>query len=288
MRVADVADNARDETEWLMTQHTHKVILITGASSGIGAACATYLAEQGHHVYGTSRRQQSIQTAFNWLQMDVTNEASIRQAVQIMLEREGRLDVVVNNAGIGYAGAVEDTSLAEAYETFETNFFGVLRVCHTVLPTMRAQASGLIINVSSIGGMMGLPYQGLYSASKFAIQGLTEALRMEVKAFGICVVLIEPGDIRTQFTANRRSTRLSGHDSTYAQVYRRALAKIEADERQGAPPEIVAKLMSRIIAHPSPRPRYIVGPFYEKLAVWIKHLLPARFFEWIMMKNYGL
>lgn len=271
-----------------MIERKNKVVLITGASSGIGRACAVYLAQQGYCVYGTSRRPVQDGLPFAMLQMDVTDDASVQRAVQTVLEQQGRIDVVVNNAGIGYGGAVEDTSIEEAQATFETNFFGALRVCHTVLPSMRAQKSGTIINVSSIGGLMGLPYQGLYSASKYAVEGLSDALRMEVKGFGVNVVLLEPGDISTKFTANRRSTRSADSNSVYSETYASVLAKIEADERGGAKPEIVARAVARIIASPKPGARYIVGPFYEKLAVLVKRLLPDWLFERMMMLNYGV
>lgn len=270
-----------------------KVVLVTGGSSGIGAACARRLAERGHRVYGTSRRPAEAPAgaarAFTLLPMDVTDAASVQAAVDRVLAEAGRIDVVVNNAGIGYAGAVEDTSLAEARATFETNFFGALRVCKAVLPAMRAQGAGLIVNVSSIGGLMGLPYQGLYSASKYALEGLSEALRIEVRPFGVRVVLVEPGDIRTAFTANRRSVqRAEDPASPYREQYRRTLARIEADEVGGAPPEVVARTVARIVANPRPRLRYVVGPFYEQVAVWIKRLVPAGLFEWLMRMNYRI
>lgn len=271
-----------------MAKTSEKVILVTGASSGIGRACATALAQQGHHVYGTSRVPRSPVGNFAMLPMDVTDATSVQAAVQTLLEREGRIDIVVNNAGIGYGGAIEDTALKEAQATFETNFFGVLRVCHAVLPSMRAQRSGLIINISSIGGMISLPFQGLYSASKYALEALSEALRMEVKRFGIHVVLVEPGDTATQFTANRRNTRGADENPVYHEAYRRTLAQIEADERGGAAPESVARTVLRIVASSRPKVRYVVGPFHQKLAVLIKCLVPSRVFEWIIMRVYGV
>ncbi|MFN2284485.1 MAG: SDR family NAD(P)-dependent oxidoreductase [Anaerolineae bacterium] len=265
-----------------------KVILVTGASSGIGRACAMALARQGHCVYGTSRLPRSADSDFTMLPMDVTDATTVQAAVQTLLEREGHIDVVVNNAGIGYGGAVEDTAIEEAQATFETNFFGALRVCHAVLPAMRAQGSGIIINISSIGGMISLPFQGLYSASKYALEAMSEALRMEVKRFGIHVVLVEPGDTSTQFTANRRSARGAEENPVYREVYRGTLARIEADERNGAAPETIARTVLRIVASPRPKVRYIVGPFYQKLAVLVKRLIPSGLFERIIMMTYGI
>lgn len=271
-----------------MAKKKGKVILVTGASSGIGRACAIGLAQQGHRVYGTSRTLRNTESDVTMLAMDVTDAASVQAAVQMLLDREGCIDVVVNNAGIGYGGAVEDTSTDEAQATLDTNFFGVLRVCHAVLPTMRAQGHGTIINISSIGGMISLPFQGLYSASKYALEAMSEALRMEVKRFGIHVALVEPGDTCTQFTANRRTTRRVDENPVYREAYRRTLARIEADERNGASPETVARTVLRIVASSRPQVRYVVGPFHQKLAVLVKRLIPAGLFERIIMMVYGV
>lgn len=268
-----------------------KVILVTGGRTGIGRACAEALSQAGYRVYGTSRDPSKADTqalGFELLRMDVDDAASVDAAIATILAEAGRLDVVVNNGAFGYGGAVENTSIEEAKALFETNFFGVLRVCHAVLPAMRAQRGGLIVNMSSIGGVMGLPYQGLYAASKFAVEGLSESLRLEVKRFGIDVVLLEPGDIRTPFTANRRHTTASQTESTYRDQYAKTLAKIERDEQSGASPEVVGRALLRIVGSRHPRPRYVVGPFYERLAVWAKRLLPGCWFERILMWNYGI
>jgi NADP-dependent 3-hydroxy acid dehydrogenase YdfG len=165
-----------------------RVVLITGASSGIGQACARHLARQGYQVFGTSRRPQGgADEPFEMIPMDVTDEDSVRQGVATVLARAGRLDVVVNNAGFGFGGAVEDTSIDEARELFETNLFGMLRVCRAVLPHLRERRAGTIVNVSSLAGLIGQPFVGMYCATKFATEGLTEALRMEVRPFGIHV-----------------------------------------------------------------------------------------------------
>lgn len=264
------------------------VVLITGARTGIGRACADLLTAQGCRIYGTSRHPPEAELGFTMLKMDVNETASVEAGVRTLLDREGRLDVVVNNAGFGYGGAVEATSIAEAKATFETNLFGVLRVCQAVLPAMRAQHAGLIVNVSSVGGRMGLPYQGVYSASKFALEGMTEALRMEVKAFGVDVALIEPGDVQTDFTDNRLTTEASTDASAYADQHRETIARIETDERSGAPPDLVARTLWRVIRARRPKPRYVAGRLYEKAAVLAKRWLPDAWFEWILMKTYGL
>ncbi|MFP4396115.1 MAG: SDR family oxidoreductase [Anaerolineales bacterium] len=277
-----------------MTNPSQKrnVVLITGASSGIGKACATHLAHQGYHVYGTSRQRRPPNALFTMLQMDVREDDDVDAGVQEILSREERLDVVINNAGFGYSGAVEDTSVEEARTMFETNLFGALRVCHAVLPTMRAQGQGTLINIGSIGGIIGLPYQGLYCAAKFALHGMTEALRMEIKGLGldINVVLVAPGDIRTDFPAHRQTTRATEQEggSAYAAQHQRARAAFEEDELNGAEPSRVAQIVGKIIQDPSPKARYLVGGFDEKLAAHLKPLLPPRLFDWIVMREYEI
>lgn len=266
-----------------------KVILITGASSGIGRACAEALAAQGHRVYGASRSAPSLAAAISMLPMDVTDAASVAAGVRALLEREGRLDVVLNNSGAGSGGAVEETTLAEAVALMDLNFFGVLRVCKAVLPIMRLQGRGLIINMSSIGGLMGLPYQALYSASKYALEGFSESLRMEVAAFGIRVVLVEPGDVATAFTLNRRHAAAARDPrSPYTAPYRRVMARVEADERRGITPAAVARLVTQIVASRKPRTRYVIGPLNQCLAAWLKPFLPAALAERLLMAYYGL
>jgi NAD(P)-dependent dehydrogenase (short-subunit alcohol dehydrogenase family) len=270
------------------------VVLVTGASSGIGKACADFLFVRGCRVYGTSRQAPravvrrstpDIAPAFQLIPLDVTSDESVAGAVGIVLACEGRIDAVVNNAGFGLAGAVESTSIEEAREQLETNFLGTMRVCRAVLPVMRQQGAGRILNVSSIAGLIGIPFQALYSASKFAVEGFTEALRMEVAPFGIRVVLIEPGDFRTGFTASRRMARGAGAEA-YAARQAKALAVMEHDETNGATPEAVGRLVHRIIRMRSPRARYSVGPVSEKFALALKRFAPARLFEWGIATYY--
>jgi NAD(P)-dependent dehydrogenase (short-subunit alcohol dehydrogenase family) len=270
-----------------------KTILITGASSGIGKACAAHLSGQGHRVFGTSRLapfppELAPPGVTTMIQMDVTEDDSVERAVGFVLESTGRIDAVVNNAGISVAGAVEDTMIQEAKFQFETNFFGALRVCRAVLPTMRSQQRGTIVNVSSIAGLIALPYQAMYSASKFALEGLTEALRMEVKPFGIHVVLVEPGDTRTGATDNRRIVAGARQSQAFSNHFEQMMAAVEADERSGISPDIVARLVGRIIDSPSPRLRYRVGSFVQMLAAVLKGILPGRLFEWALMAYYRL
>jgi NAD(P)-dependent dehydrogenase (short-subunit alcohol dehydrogenase family) len=263
-----------------------KVVLVTGASSGIGRSCAEYLAARGYQVYGASRSPVES-SGVHSLAMDVRDDASVRDALAAIVAREGRIDVVVNNAGIAIAGAVEDTSIEEAREQFDVNFFGVLRVCRGVLPMMREQRAGYIVNIGSIGGLVAIPYQGLYSASKFALEGFSESLRLEVGALGVRVVLIEPGDHRTGLTANRRKTEGSQSNPAYREGFERAVNRMAADEQGGPAPELVARLLHRIITRPRPRLRYTVGPVPERAAVWLKRLMPYGVVEKVMKSYYS-
>ncbi len=262
------------------------VVLITGASSGIGRASASYLSGRGYRVFGTSRHPSppSEPSSFEMIEMDVTDDDSVCRAIDLIITQAGRLDAVVNNAGVVSGGSLEDTPMDEARWLFETNFFGTLRVCKAVLPIMRKQRSGYIVNISSLAGRLAAPYQGQYSATKFAIEGFSEALRMEVKRFGIHVVMIEPGDMPTGNTASRHKCV----SETYAEDYAKAIEVINHDERHGANPEQVGRLLERILRNPSPRLRYTVGHLDQRAAVWVKRIAPERLMEWIMMDHYRL
>ncbi len=269
-----------------------RVILITGASSGFGHACARLLSEKGHRVFGTSRNasfeQEVKDRPFTLIPMDVRDQDSVDAGVAYILKQESRIDAVVNNAGFGIAGSVEDTSLEEICAQFETNFFGMLRVCRAVLPQMRSQGSGHIVNISSLAGLMGVPFQGAYSASKFAIEGLTEALRMEVKPFGIQVVLIEPGDFKTGFTKNRVKTKASQQSPVYAEKFQKALEIIEKEEQNGPSPDKLAVLVEKVITHPAPRLRYTAGGMLQRFAAVFKRIAPASLFERAIMITYRI
>ena len=266
----------------------NRVVLITGASSGIGKACADRLASDGDIVYGASRHPSDEATAPNLhlIAMDVNSDESVAAAIDGIVRAEGRIDVVVNNAGFGIAGSVEDTSIEEAKALFETNFFGMLRVCKAVLPVMRRARQGRIVNISSLGGRIGLPYQGLYSATKFAVEGMSEALRMEVHQFGIRVIMIEPGDFRTGFTKNRRYVSASQRGSAYEGSFERTIEVAEKDEQGGSSPERIANLLVRILASRRPKVRYSVGGMSQRAAAVLKQILPSRTFEWALMKYY--
>ena len=220
------------------------------------------------------------------IQMDVDSEASVREGVHYVLEQAGCIDVAVNNAGVGIVGPVEDTSVEEARAQFETNLFGAWRVCRATLPPMRQQGDGLIVNIGSIGGLAGIPFQAAYSASKFGLEGLTESLRLEVRPFGIRVVIIEPGNIDTDATARSETTRV--RTDAYHEHLECARQAMIRSERNGAKPEAVARLLGRIMLSSRPRVRYTVGPAPERAAASIKRVLPSRLFERLLLHESGL
>ncbi|RFZ90269.1 SDR family oxidoreductase [Mucilaginibacter conchicola] len=266
-----------------------KVILVTGASAGIGLATATTLANEGHAVYGTSRTiDEGDNYPFTVIRMDVTDDVSVQAAVRKIMSEEGRIDVLINNAGNGIAGALYDTPVDAARSQFEVNFFGVIRVSRTVLQLMIPRRTGLIINVSSIAGLIGLPYQGLYSASKFAIEGYSQSLRMELASTGIHIAVINPGDFRTAFTNNRQKLPFDFPDNSLRKDYESALASMERDEAKGGDPARVASRISRIVNSARPKQNYPVGALGQTIAPLLKALLPGKLFVRLMNDHYGL
>lgn len=267
----------------------NRVVLITGASSGFGKATAEYLSEKGFRVYGTSRTAVNGEGngSFTMVRMDVADDNSVNAAVEYVLQKEGRIDVLFNNAGIGISGSIEDTTIDEAKLIFETNFFGVMRVTRAVLPVMRDQKEGYIINTSSIGGVIGLPFQGLYSSTKFAVEGFTEALSKEVRPFGIKVSMVEPGDFRTGFTASRKYVKNSGEGSAYRERFLNAMKIIEHDETNGCLPIEMAKTVYKIISSKNPGLRYKIGFRLQRAAAFLKKIMPERIYERLLIKYYS-
>ncbi|MCF8359739.1 MAG: SDR family oxidoreductase [Prolixibacteraceae bacterium] len=263
-----------------------KVIFITGISSGFGKHASGLLTKRGHTVYGTVRKECATPDGVNVLKMDLTDEASIKSAVEEVSAKEGRIDVLINNAGMHTGGAVEETPADLFARQMSTNFTGTVQLTQQVLPVMRKQGRGTIINISSIGGLMGLPFQGFYSASKFAIEGLSEALRMELKQFNIKVVVVNPGDFATSNTANR--TNILADNSPYEAQFNRSLSQIEKDETGGWNPEILARKLCEIVECKHPRNRYVVGSFDQKLAVVLKRILPVGWFQGIIESHYKI
>ena len=265
-----------------------KVVLITGASSGIGKSIANYLSEKGMVVYGTSRtKTEDNSLSFTMISLDVLDINSIQKAVSDIVKNEGRIDVLINNAGMGITGSVEDTPTDEMKRVFDTNFFGAIDVMKTVLPQMRKQKNGKIINITSIAGYMGLPFRGIYSATKGALEIITEATRMEVKQFGIQIVNVAPGDFATNIAAGRYHTPVF-EDSAYKEKYQENLHLMDAHVDGGMNPEVMAKAIFKIIENKTPKIHYKVGGFMEKFSIVLKRVLPDKMYEKLLMNHYKL
>ncbi len=255
-----------------------KVIVVTGASAGIGKSCADRLHQSGWTVFGASRRGTSS-GGWTSLTMDVDDDTSVSDGVNRVLSEQGRIDAVIACAGFGLAGPVERTPIAAAKEQLETNFWGAVRLVQASLPAMRAQGGGAIVLVSSLGGLIGLPFQAFYSASKFAMEGYGEALAYEVAPFGVRVTLVEPGNIATDFTSSRRDVDAADGDDPYSAAAKKAIGVMERDEANGASPEVVADVVERVLLAKRPPRRVSAGKFDERIGVIGKRLLPHSLFE---------
>lgn len=266
---------------------TSPVVLVTGASSGIGEATAIKLLAAGYKVYGTSRRgAKSGQYAFPMLALDVTDDLSVEAAINELLELEGRIDVLVNNAGFGVApAAAEESSIEQAKAIFDTNFFGIVRMTLAVAPSMRQQRSGQIINIGSILGLVPVPYAALYSASKHAVAGYSEALDHELRGYGIRVSVIEPAYTKTLFEVNnlQPDTKLSAYQpirTHVGKVVNEAMAN--ADE-----PSVVAEVVLKAIRAEQPKRRYTAGKTAAQLQ-FLRRFAPAGLFDAAIRKNLQL
>jgi NAD(P)-dependent dehydrogenase (short-subunit alcohol dehydrogenase family) len=250
-----------------------KVILITGVSSGFGKSAAARLAANGHTVYGTVRKPCEVDPLVHVLTMDLLDKDSIAAAVRTVVEEQGRIDVLINNAGMHLGGPIEEAPEELFRRQMETNVYGLVHVLQAALPYLRSNPGSTIVNFSSIGGLMGLPFQPFYSASKFAIEGLSDALRLEIQPFGVRVVVVNPGDFATSNTDNRINIVREG--GPYEAQFDRTRTKFEHDERHGGNPEVMAKVLLKIVESRKPCSRYVVGTFEQKLSVWLKRLLPT-------------
>lgn len=265
-----------------------KVVLITGGSSGIGKTVGIYLQKKGYKVYGSSRKPENVtNNSFPLVAIDVRNSESIQQAVQEIIDIEGKIDVLINNAGVGITGPIEEIPLEEIQNNFHTNVFGPIEMMKAVLPFMRNQNSGLIINVTSIAGYMGLPYRGIYSASKGALELITESIRMEVKPFNIKVTNVAPGDFATDI-ASRRFHAPILENSPYKKVYSEQLATIDEHVDEGGDPIEMAKAIDKIIQNQNPKVHYKVGAFMQKFSIFLKKVLADTTYERILMNHYKI
>ncbi len=265
-----------------------KVVLVTGASSGIGKAIALYLQKEQYTVYGTSRNPQRVtDAAIQLIPMDVHSQESINKAVQYVVNQESRIDVLINNAGVGITGPMEETPIDAIKNAMDTNFYGPLRVLQAVLPHMRAQKSGRVINITSIAGYMGLPYRGIYSATKSALEIATEAYRMECAHLNIHFSNVAPGDFATNIASGRFHAPVK-NGSDYEAGYAHTLQLMNDHVSNGGDPVEVAKIVAAILTKKSPGIHYKVGTPLQKCSVLLKKLLPEKRYEKMLKKHYGL
>lgn len=265
-----------------------KVVLITGGSSGIGKSIGEFLKNKGFVVYGTSRNPDKYPNSkFPIIALDVTKTDTIEGCIAEVLSLENKIDVLINNAGAGITGPVEEIPDEEIKRNFETNFFGPINVIKAVLPSMRSQNSGLIINITSIAGYMGLPFRGVYSASKGALELITEAFRMELKDFNIEMTNVAPGDFATNIAAGRYHAPVL-EDSPYKEKYGHSLKTMDAHVDEGGDPNEMAKAIYRIIETPQPKIHYKVGAVMQKFSIVLKRILPDKVYEKMLMKHYEL
>jgi NAD(P)-dependent dehydrogenase (short-subunit alcohol dehydrogenase family) len=278
--------------------HRSPVVLVTGASSGIGRAIAKAFAAKGFEVFGTSRNPSTTEPipGVEFVRLDVTDAASATAAVSTVVERAGRIDILVNNAGFGVIGAAEESSAAQAQQLFETNFFGLVRLTQLVLPGMRKQRGGRILNVSSMGGRATLPGGAFYHASKYAVEAFSDALRMEVAQFGIEVVLIEPGPVKTPWNdtaAGSLGEAASGSGTDPYAAYKAAVGVSFSRTvsgplaRLGSDAQDIAKVITRAVTAQRPRTRYLINPV-AKSVVTLNRLLPGRAYDAVIRRQYGL
>jgi NAD(P)-dependent dehydrogenase (short-subunit alcohol dehydrogenase family) len=268
-----------------MANGPRRVVLITGASSGIGRATAELLAARSYRVFGGVRAPATTRplAGVELVPLDVRDEASAKACVDEVRSRAGRIDVLINNAGVNLLGAVEETSISQAQALFDTNVIGILRMIQAALPDMRRQGAGLIVNIGSILGLIPAPFMGVYASTKHAVEGLSESLDHEVRAFGIRVVLIEPHYTRTNLDAS--AAQAEGRIDAYALQRQRTAAVVTRETNTGLEPRRVAEDVLRAIEGPY-RMRRPIGR--AALLSWLRRLLPARLFEPSLRKAYGL
>lgn len=263
-----------------MNIQNSQTIIITGSSTGIGFALAEFFGQKGHRVYGLSRKK-TVSAYFTTIPTDITDNTQIRNAILEILKTESSIDVLINNAGMGMVGPVEDSSQDEILRLFNLNLVGSVQMMSAVLPKMREQQSGKIINISSIGSEMGLPFRGFYSASKSALDKVTEAIRYEVSPWKISVCALHLGDIKTNIAENRVRTVVSApYQKTFDKVY----ALMNRHVHDGDLPIAVAAFVEKLLGKKTWKAHYYFGPFGQKIGVPLKWILPQSFYENLMKK----
>ena len=280
-----------------------KIAVVTGSSSGIGFETSLLLARNGFYTYATIRsldkssklvdisNEEDNNLSLDVLQLDVTDDKSVKDAINIIADKQGRIDLVVNNAGYGSTGAVEDFSIDEIKAQFETNFFGAIRVIQSVLPLMRKQRTGIIVNISSIGGRIAFPFSPSYASTKFALEGLSEALQYEIDQFGIKVILIEPGIIKTNFLDNiKRAKRATDPNSPYNELLQRRIERLKTMFENGTAPEEVAKVILKAVTSDNNEKldlRYVVGSDANSLLEKRKSMSEREFSKFMSQNVLG-
>jgi|TARA_B110000967_G_C18749170_1_gene491896 short-subunit dehydrogenase len=265
-----------------------KVVLITGGSSGLGKSIGEFLIEKKFKVYGTSRYPEKYpDSKFPILKLDINQPDSICACVTELISKTNRIDILINNAGVGITGPIEEIPINEMKRNFDTNFFGPVQMINTVLPYMRKQNTGLILNVTSIAGYMGLPFRGIYSAGKGALELITESYRMELKDFNIKMSNIAPGDFDTNIAAGRyQAPELE--NSAYKTSYGNAIKLMNSHLDSGEAPLLMAKAVYKVITSKNPKIHYKVGAVFQKFSVVLKRILPDHLFERLLMLFYKI
>lgn len=267
-----------------MNHHTHRVIVITGTSTGIGFTLAEYMGKQGHRVYGLSRNRIDSQY-FTSIPTDITQKEQIDKAIAQILSIENHIDVLVNNAGMGMVGAVEDATKEDIITLFNLNLVGAVQMMAAVMPTMRKKNRGYIINISSIGSEMGLPFRGFYSASKSALDKVTEAMRYEVQEWNIQICSLHLGDIKTNIADHRVKSHVS---EPYTQIFKKVYSLMNAHVDKGIAPIEVAKYIDALLQRKKWKAHYYFGKLGQKIGVPLKWILPQNFYENLMKKYNGM
>jgi len=266
-----------------------EVVLITGGSSGIGRCIGQYLKSAGYTVYGTARNPGNYKDFkdFPLLKLDVQKAESVQEVVAELIQREGKIDILINNAGVGITGPMEEIPHSASLHAFETNLHGPLRLIKEVLPHMRKQQSGFILNITSIAGYMGLPFRGIYSATKGALELVTEAYRMELRQFGVRMCSLAPGDYATKIASGRFHCPIR-QDSPYLEAYGRSLELIDRHVGEAEPPDAVGRKVLQILKKSRPSVHYTVGSPLQRFSLTLKRLLPDKLYERLLLNHYKL
>ena len=267
-----------------MNKNEKKVVVITGASSGIGLATAKYFNENNYIVYNLSRRSAG-EKRINSIACDITNIEQVKEAIKKIVDKEQKIDVLINNAGFGISGSIENQDMLEIKKQFEVNFFGAVNVTQQVLPIMRKQGFGKIINTSSVAGIIPIPFQSFYCATKSSLEIWAKALRLEVKPFNIQVCNVLVGDTKTGFTNVREKTSVE-KEGVYAKTVEKSVLKMEKDEQNGKDPITVSKVMLSLANKRKMPPTKTVGALYKLLLV-LQKFLPQKFMLWVVSKMYA-